>query len=164
MITARPYEKGFVCVKNALKATRYTDQIVIILRNATAPMSCKEVGYQLFGLLYNDGIKHDGEEWGDVCARSAASVSHALEGMARSGHVKCERVEGEPIEIEKREFVTAPAVDNDGNSRMIKVHDDEGHEYEMINPKYNAANSVGWHWETVKKTIPTHYNVYTWVG
>ena len=83
--------------------------------------------------------------------------------MVKSGCVKCNRVEGEKIEIEKEVWVSS-STDRDGNPRVIKVRDEEGNEYEMPNPKYRSSNAEGWHWEKIKKIVTTHYNVYTWAG
>lgn len=142
------YEDNYVAVYEARKATKDLDTIVNILKNATAPMSCEEIGTAAFGRQY-------------LGNRSlSAHMGQILRHLRKGGHVAVSTRKGSPIEIECEEYMRN--VDDEGNPPTIIVHDDEGNKYQINNPKYHG-HCWGGRWVKVKKTIEPVTKLYTFV-
>lgn len=145
------YEKTYVSVVNAINATEHVEAAVEFLRKQTAPVTCAEVGKDVFGDVYSRSY---------MSKSYAAQMGQILRHLRKGGFIKVEERKGDPIEIEVEEYVRR---DEKGNPSTIKVHDDEGNEYEIPNPKYRPSYRNG-RWERVKKTVTPTTKVYTWVA
>lgn len=144
MITTN-YENTYVSVNNARKDTADLDEVIKVLSKASAPMSCHDVGFAIWGVDYLDN------------RRRAAHMGQMLKHLREGGFLKVEEVKGEPIEVEYLKFVRR---DKGGNPSHIRVHDDEGNVYEIRNPKYNGWCETG-KWENIKKTVIPRIKVYS---
>lgn len=147
MITTN-YENTYVSVNNARKDTADLDKVVEILSKASAPMSCHDIGFAIWGVGYLD----------NRCR--AARMGQMLKHLREGGFIKGEEVKGEPVEIEYEEYVRN--VDAKGNLPYIKVHDDEGNTYDMPNPKFDRWTCSS-SWQKVKKTVTPTIKVYSLV-
>ena len=157
------YENTYVSVNNAKKETADLPRLVELLRNATAPMSCKEIGFAMFGDAYAyHGNPTSNDAWIQRINRQrlTAHLSQMLRHLVRGRFIRRDEIDGEPVEVEREEY---RRIDDYGNPQYIRVHDDEGNEYQMPNPKYNPCYYKG-DWVKVKKTIVPKVRVYTWVA
>lgn len=145
------YEKTYTSVKDALDATQHLATVVEFLRQQGAPVTCKEVGKAVFGGAYDHSF---------LSKSYAAQMGQILRHLCKGGFIKIEERKGDPIEIEVEEYVRR---DENGNPAVIKVHDDEGNEYEIPNPKYRVSYRNG-RWEKVKKTVTPTVKTYLWVA
>ena len=151
---ASKYEKTYVCAYKALVETKYVDKAAEFIKNVGCEVTCKEVGKYVFGEDY--GTPKD--DW--MAKSHAAILGQILKHLVDGKFIKVEKVYGEPIEIEHEVYVHK---DIHGRPSTIKVHDDEGNEYEIPNPKFVASWSKG-SWCKEKKTIRPSHKVYTWVA
>lgn len=145
------YEKTYVSVYNAVNDTRHVQAVVDFLREQSKPVTCGEVGKAVFGDVYSHSY---------MSKSYAAQMGQILRHLREGGFIKIEERKGDPIEIEVEEYVRR---DENGNPAVIKVHDDEGNEYEIPNPKYRASYRNG-RWEKVKKTVTPTIKTYLWVA
>ena len=88
-------------------------------------------------------------------------MGQILRHLRKGGFIKIEERKGDPIEIEVAEYVNR---DENGNPATIKVHDDEGNEYEIPNPKYRPSYWNNGRFEKVKKTVTPTIKTYLWVA
>lgn len=149
-MTANIYEKTYVSVKNGLADTEYLDRLVNILRSNHEPMTCADLGYRVFGNRY--GSEFMGKS---LSGRMGQMLRHLRQG----GFIKVETIDGAPVQVSSWEWVDAVGAP----PSQIKVHDDEGNEYLIPNPKYDYRR-YGGNYEEVKKTIIPKVKVYYWVG
>lgn len=162
-MTTNVYEDTYSSIETARNHTADLPQLVELLRNATAPMSCKEIGFAMFGDAYaydGDPTSHDAWLQRINRRRLTSHLTQMLRHLVRGGFINREEINGEPVEVEQEEY---RRIDDDGHPQYIRVHDDEGNEYMMPNPKYNPCYGTG-NWVTVKKTIVPKIRVYTWVA
>lgn len=161
------YEEIFVGARKSKKTISNTEIVLDILRSATKPMTCKEIGTAIMGEEYS---KHATRKISNVLeftyygrsgeARSWSSfIGRVMKILSDKGIVKTEIIDGEPITIEVEEWVDNP----EAPPRELIVHDDDGNDYKIPNPKYNYLKHGGT-WEKVKKTITPKIKVYSWVG
>ena len=143
------YEQTYVCVKVAMDATKYVDKVVNFLRNASAPVSCKEIGTTLFGDAYKQFPKkevYEGYKCIDYDKRShnekaqglASSLGHVMSNLMREGLIKLTKEKGEPFTIEEERYVNV--VDDEICETTIEVWDAKGNKYEMPNPNYRRGH------------------------
>jgi len=145
------YEKTYASVSKAINDVCHLETVVEFLRQQTKPVTCAEVGNAVFGEEYSRSYR----------SRSySAQMGQVLRHLREGGFVKVEKRNCDPIEIEVEECVYR---DENGNLATIKVHDDEGNEYEIPNPKYHHSYRNK-HWEKVKKTVIPTVNTYIWVA
>ena len=146
MITTR-YEDTYDSVQQARKFTADLDKVVEVLSKASEPMTCHDIGFSIWGVGYLDN------------RRRASHMGQILKHLREGGFITVEkRTNGEPIEIEYEKWVN---LDKDGNPPTIKVHDDEGNEYLINNPKYSGYG--GGRIMKVKKTVTPTIKVYSLV-
>ena len=161
------YEEIFVGARKSKKTISNTEIVLDILRSATKPMTCKEIGIAIMGEEYS---KHATRKISSVLeftyygrsgeARSWSSfIGRVMKILSDKGIVKTEIIDGEPITIEVEEWVDNP----EAPPRELIVHDDDGNDYKIPNPKYDYLKHGGT-WEKVKKTITPKIKVYSWVG
>lgn len=150
MITANTYERTYVCVKNSLNATRKLDSVVEFLQSVARPVTCQEIGLFVWGDAYKDFR---------VKKSYSAQLGQMLRHLRQGGFIKVGLIDGAPVEVISCEYVEPQNVP----PRMLRVHDDEGHEYIIDNPNWDRSKHRG-HFEDVKKTIIPKVKVYYWVG
>ena len=150
MITANDYERTYVCVKNSLNATRQLDRVVEFLQSIPRPVTCREIGLFVWGDAYRD-IR--------TMNSYSAQLGQMLRHLRQGGFIKIGEIDGAPVEVSSWEWVDAP----DAPPSKIKVHDDEGNEYWIANPKYDYRRHGG-SYKEVKKTIIPKIKTYLWVG
>ena len=165
-MTTTAYENTYVSVNNAKQNTADLPQLVELLRSATAPMSCKEIGFAMFGNAYAyNGDPDSHEAWLQRINRKrlTSHLSQMLRHLRKGGFVRTDEIDGEPIEVEREEY---RRIDDEGNPQFIRVHDDEGNEYQMPNPKYDVWRACRTHgeWVKVKETITPKIKVYIWAA
>ena len=149
-MTANIYEKTYVSVKNAVHDTEYLDRLVSILRSNREPMTCADLGHRVFGNRY--GSEYMGKS---LSGRMGQMLRH----LRQSGFIKVDEIDGAPVEVPSWEWVDAVGAP----PSKIKVHDDEGNEYWITNPKYDYRRHGG-EYKEVKKTIIPKIKTYLWVG
>lgn len=150
MITANTYERTYVCVKNSLNATRKLDEVVEFLQSIARPVTCQEIGLFVWGDAYKDiHVKNS----------YSAQLGQMLRHLRQGGFIKVDLIDGAPVEVISYEYVEPQNVP----LRKLRVHDDEGNEYIIDNPKWDWSKHRG-HFEDVKKTIIPKVKVYYWVG
>jgi hypothetical protein len=147
---ANVYEKTYVSVTNGLSHTEYLDKLVEIMRANREPMTCAKLGHSVFGERY------DSEYMGkSLSARMGQMLKHLRQG----GFIKVDLIDGAPVEVSSWEWVDPV----DAPPSKIRVHDDEGNEYWIANPKYDFRRQGG-KYEEVKKTITPKIKVYYWAA
>ena len=146
MITT-DYENTYVSVQKARWDVLYLDRVMEVLSKASAPLSCHDIGFAIWGVDYL-GHRH-----------RAAHMGQMLKHLRQGGFIRVEKIAGEPMEIEVEEYQRE--CDENGNPRYIKVHDDEGNTYDMPNPKFNGY-SCG-KWVKIKRTVIPTTKVYSLV-
>lgn len=149
-MNANIYEKTYVSVKNGLADTEYLDRLVNILRDCHEPMTCAFLGYHVFGDRYNS--EYMGKS---LSARMGQMLRHLRQG----GFIRVGLIDGEPVEVSSWEWVDAVGAP----PSKIKVHDEDGNEYLIANPKYDYRCHGG-NYEEVKKTIIPKIKTYLWIG
>lgn len=149
-MTANIYEKTYVSVKNGLADTEYLDRLVDVLRSNREPMTCADLGHRMFGDRY--GSEYVGKS---MSARMGQMLRHLRQG----GFIKVDTIDGTPVEVSSWEWVDTV----DAPPAKIRVHDDEGNEYWIANPKYDYRRHGG-NYEEVKKTIIPKVKTYLWVA
>lgn len=142
------YEQTYKCVKVAVDATKYVDRVVNFLRNASAPMTCKEIGLALFGDAYKqfprkevyevykcidlDKLRHNEKAQG-----LASSLGHIMSNLMREGLVKLTKKKGEPFTIEIEDYVNV--YEGEVCEQSLEVWDAKGNKYEIPNPNYRKG-------------------------
>jgi len=151
------YEDTYSSIETAKNHTADLVPLADLLMKADHPMTCKEIGFAMFGdaYEYTDDFSHNIRR---KCLTS--HITQMLRHLVRGGFIRREEIDGEPIEVEQEEY---QRIDDYGQPQYIRVHDDEGNEYQMQNPKYNPCYGAG-KWVKVKKTIIPKIRVYTWVA
>lgn len=149
-MTANIYEKTYVSVKNAVADTEHLDRLVRIMRNCREPMTCADLGRCMFGEHYN--TQSMGKS---LSGRMGQMLKHLRQG----GFIKIEMIDGAPIQVSSWEWVEPVGAP----PKKIKVHDDDGNEYWIANPKYDYRYHGG-DYKEVKKTIIPKIKTYLWVG
>ena len=149
-MTANIYEKTYESVKNGLAHTEYLDSLVKIMRANREPMTCADLGRRVFGDRY--GSEYAGRH---LAARMGQMLRHLRQG----GFIKVDEIDSAPVKVLCWEWVDPV----DAPPSKIKVHDDEGNEYWIANPKYDYRRHSG-HYEEVEKTITPKVKIYTWVA
>jgi hypothetical protein len=163
------YEQTYKCVKVAMDTTKYVDRVVDFLRNAPAPVSCKELGTALFGDDYKqfpkkevyDGymcIDHDKRRHNERAQSLASSLGHMMSNLMREGLVKLTKEKGEPVTIELEDYVTV--YDGEVCKRSIEVWDAKGNKYEMVNPNFSRGHGE---WRKVPTIITPTVKKYSLV-
>ena len=166
MVTSK-YENLYVSTRNAKDATKYVDEVVELLSHSTLPIMPKEIGVYLFGADYLNPVEtcFPNYQHNLTKASQRAIIGQIMRHLHGAGLVKCEYLEGEPIEIEETEWVpdepyTVP--------KYIDVHDDAGNTYQIRNPKWDLAKAMRAHNSehpvSVKKTIIPKIKAWVWIG
>lgn len=164
------YEQTYACVKKAIDATKYVDKVVNFLRNASAPVSCKEIGTALFGDAYKqfpkkevyNGYKcidFDKRHHNEIAHGLASSLSHVLSNLMHDGLVKLTKEKGEPFTIEIESYVNVYE-DEVCEEMTIEVWDAKGNRYEIDNPNYYYGHRE---WRKVPTTITPTIRKYSLV-
>lgn len=144
------YEKTYVSVNDAVNNTEHLMAVVDFLRRQTKPVTCAEIGKAVFGERY----RHE------YTNKSLSScMGQMLKHLREGGFIKTDKIDGAPMQVSSWEWVASV----DAPPSQIKVHDDEGNEYWIPNPKYDYC-SYGGDYKEVKKTIIPKIKVYYWVG
>lgn len=150
-MTTNKYEETYYCVREGAAQACYVNDVVKFLKAQAEPVSCATVARAIFGADY------DTERWKRSCAsRTGQMLKHLCEG----GFAKYIEVKEKPIECEIIDWIVDP--DENGELPKLKVHDDNGNEYEIDNPKYNVWKRKG-HWGKVKQTVIPTTRKYFWV-
>lgn len=149
-MNANLYEKTYVSVKNAVHDTEYLDRLVNILRSNREPMTCADLGHRVFGDQYHSYYM------GKSCQ---SRMGQMLRHLRQGGFIKVDLIDGAPVEISSWEWVDAVGTP----PAKIKVHDEDGNEYLIANPKYDYRCHGG-NYEEVKKTIIPKVKTYLWVA
>ena len=149
-MNANTYEKTYVSVTNAERNVEYLNELVNIMRSNREPMTCADLGCRLFGDRYESNSAKN-----ILSARMGQMLRHLRQG----GFIKVDTIDGAPVEVSSWEWVDAP----DAPPSKICVHDDEGNEYWIANPKYDYRRHGG-NYEEVKKTIVPKVKTYLWVA
>ena len=166
MVTSK-YENLYVSARNAKNATKYVDEVVELLSHSTLPIMPKEIGVYLFGNDYLQPVETCTPNYRHNYTKGSqrAIIGQIMRHLHGAGLVKCEYLEGEPIEIETTEWVpdepyTVP--------RYLNVHDDDGNTYQIENPKWDWIKAMNardcGHTVRVKKTITPKIKAWLWVG
>lgn len=151
-MTANIYEKTYVSVKNAVHDTEYLDRLVRIMRDNREPMTCADLGCCVFGERYNS----------QSMGKSLSSrMGQMLKHLRQGGFVKFKMIDGTPITITHMGYVMPKSAE--AEPEYIKVHDDRGREYNMLNPNYRLSWACGT-WGEITETITPKIKVYYWVG
>lgn len=159
------YEEIFVGARKSKKTISNTEIVLDILRSATKPMTCKEIGTAIMGEEYSKHATRTSVLEFTYYGRSGEArswssfIGRVMKILSDKGIVKTEIIDGEPITIEVEEWVDNP----EAPPRELIVHDDDGNDYKIPNPKYDYLKHGGT-WEKVKKTIIPKIKVYSWVG
>lgn len=146
MITTN-YEDTYVSVQQARWDVIDLGLVMEVLSKASAPMSCRDIGFAIWGVGYLDN------------RRRAAHMGQMLKHLRQGKFIRMEEVDGEPVEVEYEEYIRT---DDEGNPATIRVHDDAGNEYQMLNPKYRPSYGSG-KWQKIKKTVTPRIKVYSLV-
>lgn len=163
------YEQTYACVQVAMDATKYVDKVVNFLRNASAPMSCKEIGTALFGDAYKQFPKkevYEGYKCIDVEKRShnekaqglASSLGHMISNLMREGLIKMTKEKGEPFTVELGDYYVVS--NGEVCEPSIEVWDAKGNKYEITNPNYRHGHME---WRKVPTTITPTIKKYSLV-
>lgn len=147
MIITTDYENTYVSVQKARWDVLYLDRVMEVLSKASAPLSCHDIGFAIWGVDY---LGH---------RRRAAHMGQMLKHLRQGGFIRVEKIAGEPVEVEYDEY--QGEYDDEDNPRYIKVHDDEGNTYNMPNPKYRGYYCGKW--VKIKRTVIPTIKVYSLV-
>lgn len=146
---ATKYELAYACTQYAINATRNVDAVVRILCNASAPMTCKEIGTAMWGDAYKRfpekevgtwplPVDHEKEYHNQKARELTADLGHILGNLLNANLIKVIKEKGEPFTIEEERFVNV--VDDEICEFMIEVWDAKGNRYEMQNPNYRRGH------------------------
>ena len=149
-MTANIYEKTYISVKNSLADTEYLDKLVGIMRDNREPMTCADLGHRVFGERYSN--EH-------MIKSLSRRMGQMLKHLRQGGFIKIDTIDGAPVQVSSWEWVDSV----DAPPSQIKVHDDEGNEYWIANPKYDYRRHGG-DFKEVKKTITPKIKTYLWVA
>lgn len=149
-MNANIYEKTYRSVKNAVDDTEYLDKLVEVMRSSRVPMTCADLGHHVFGDQYHSYYI------GKSCQ---GRMGQMLRHLRQGGFIKVDLIDGAPVEVSSWEWVDAVGAP----PSKIKVHDEDGNEYLIANPKYDYRCHGG-NYEEVKKTIIPKVKVYLWVA
>lgn len=144
------YEKTYTSVKNAVNDTECLDKLVCVMRSNREPMTCADLGHRVFGDQYHSYYM------GKSCQ---GRMGQMLRHLRQGGFIKIDFIDGDPVEVSSWEWVNAVGAP----PSKICVHDDEGNEYWIANPKYDYRCHGG-NYEEVKKTIIPKVKTYLWVA
>lgn len=145
---ASKYELTYVCADYAIKATQNVNKVVRILRDASTPMTCKEIGTALWGDAYKrfpaeeigkwpNSIDHEKATHNEKARELTADLGHILGNLSRSHLIKVTKEKGEPFTIEEKRYVNV--VNDEICETTIEVWDAKGNKYEMPNPNYRKG-------------------------
>lgn len=145
---ASKYELTYACARYAIEATQNVNEVVRILRDASAPMTCKEIGTIMWGDAYKRFPEEEvgeypnvnrGKEAHNLKARGlTADLGHILGNLLDANLIKVIREKGEPFTIEQERYVNV--VDDEICETTIEVWDAKGNKYEMPNPNYRRGH------------------------
>ena len=145
---ATKYELAYACAQYAINATRNVDAVVRILCNASAPMTCKEIGTAMWGDDYKRFPEKEVGTWPHVDRRKddhnqrarelTADLGHILGNLLDANLINVIKEKGEPFTIEEERFVNV--VDGEICESTIEVWDAKGNKYEMQNPNYRRGH------------------------
>lgn len=144
------YEKTYLSVKNAVDDTQHLGAVVEFLRKQSEPVTCATIGEAVFGDQYHSYYM------GKSCQ---GMMGQMLRHLRQGGFIKVDLIDGAPVEVSSWEWVDAVGAP----PSKIKVHDEDGNEYLIANPKYDYRCHGG-NYEEVKKTIIPKVKVYLWVA
>ena len=145
------YEKTYASVYDAVNHTKNLMDVVDFLRQQTKPVTCAEIGKAVFGEEAYTNSR--------LSRSYSTSMGQMLRHLRKGGFIKIDTIDGTPMQISSWEWVASV----DAPPSQIKVHDDEGNEYWIPNPKYDYC-SYGGDYKEVEKTIIPKVKVYYWVG
>ena len=145
---ASKYELTFVCAKYAIDATQNVDAVVRVLRDASAPMTCKEIGTALWGDAYKRfpekevgywplPVDREKEAHNQKARELTSNLGHILGSLTRGGLVKVTKEKGEPVTFEDERYVNV--VDDEICGTTLEVWDAKGNKYEIPNPNYRKG-------------------------
>jgi len=144
---ANKYELTYACAKYAINATRNVEAIVNILREASAPMTCKEIGITMWGDTYKRFPEKEvgmrpyldpKKEYHNQKARElSADLGHILSNLSDANLIKVTKEKGEPFTIEDERYVNV--VNDEVCELTIEVWDAKGNKYEIPNPNYRKG-------------------------
>lgn len=149
-MTANTFEKTYVSVKNAFVDTEYLNRLVRIMRDRREPMTCADLGVCVFGEHYRNKL---------IKKSLSGRMGQMLKHLQQGGFIRVRMIDGAPVEVSSWEWVDPV----DAPPTKIKVHDDEGNEYWIANPKYDYRRHGG-DYKKVEKTIIPKVKVYYWVA
>lgn len=149
-MNANIYEKTYVSVKNAVHDTQHLDAVVEFLRKQSEPVTCAAIGEAVFGDQYHSYYM------GKSCQ---GMMGQMLRHLRQGGFIKIGLTDGAPVEVSSWEWVDAVGAP----PSKIRVHDEEGNEYWIANPKYDYRRHGG-NYQEVKKTIIPQVKTYLWVA
>lgn len=145
---ASKYELTYVCARYAIGATQNVNEVVRILRDASAPMTCKEIGTALWGDAYKrfpekevDSYPNvDSEKWyhNQKARELTADLGHILGNLCRANLVKVTKEKGESFTIEEERYVNV--VNDEICESTLDVWDAKGNKYKMPNPNYRRGH------------------------
>ena len=168
-MTKIDYTDILVGAKKSQRTIEDCELMLIILAHAQKPMSAKELGVAILGDEYTqtgtqvvarwDGHDITRQGRSDKAMHWSSFIGRMMKILSKKGLVKVEMREEAPITIEVEDWVDSP----DAPPEFLIVHDDEGNDYKMRNPKYDLRTSAC-RWETIQKTIIPKTRVYSWVG
>ncbi len=119
------------------------------MRDHREPMTCADLGYCVFGVRYRS----------EYLSKSLSGrMGQMLKHLKQGGFIKIDYVDGAPVEVISYEYVEP----QNAPPRKLRVHDDDGNEYIINNPKWDWSNRG--HFEDVKKTIIPKIKTYLWVA
>ena len=151
------YEKTYSSVSMAEKSVEHLEEVVNFLKQQTEPLSCAEIGKNLWGSSYSNKSRYAS---GII---PPAKLSQVLRHLCMGGFVKVEEINGEPVIIGDREWVYLTS-DGEPIYQYITVYDKNGKEYKINNPEFCRCHyGDKGRWETVTKTIIPRIKVYSWV-
>lgn len=146
-MNANKYELTYSCVEYAIHATRNVDTVVRILHEASAPMTCKEIGTTMWGDAYKRFSEKELGTWPNLdrekeyhnqkARELTADLSHILSHLLEANLIKVTKEKGEPFTFEDERYVNV--VDDEICETTIEVWDAKGNKYEMPNPNYRRG-------------------------
>ena len=158
------YEKTYTCVNVAKRATEYVDKVVELLKKASAPLTCQEIGTTLWGDKYafsNTGDRFQQRRENYFYHSRSSTLGKILAHLTNKGFVKRTVVKTEePVVNALGNIVTRTKwVPGKEAPYYIDVWDKDGNRYQMQNPNWQRVKG---HYENVP--IYKTYATYTWVG
>lgn len=146
------YERAFGCVQSAeISCAKYVDEVVEVLRKATAPMSCAEIGEQVFGKKEY----HRAE----LCKSYSAKIGTVLTRLVNGGYVDTDERKGIPHSFTVQEEYW---VDANDEPEYIAITDCFGRKYKVENPYFKGYKRVKM--QPVTKLVYKNIRTYIWIG